>query len=164
MRMPPISRLLCAAQFEQIQFDVEQGLGRVLDPLKVAEYLVAKGIQPKGIEETIQNLDAQFLSQFPAFRERIVLKSTVLPPELPVLLRKKRYKVSGEIWTVHLNDIDPFPSSPHAHNYDQNLVMHLGNGKLYRKRDFVAMAKRKEFLQLRCLIKKTLLPPLENEI
>lgn len=162
--MTHISRLLCAAQFEQIQFDVEQGIGRVLDSSKVAEYLATKGIQPKSIEETIQHLDEQFLSQFPAFTERIVLTSTVLPSELPVLLRKKRYKVSGEIWTVHQNDVDPFPSSPHAHNYDQNLVMHLGNGKLYRKRDFVAIAKRKEFLQLRSLIKELVLPPLENEI
>lgn len=162
--MTHISRLLCAAQFEQIQFDVEQGIGRVLDSSKVAEYLATKGIQPKSIEETIQHLDEQFLSQFPAFTERIFLTSTVLPSELPVLLRKKRYKVSGEIWTIHQNDVDPFPSSPHAHNYDQNLVMHLGNGKLYRKRDFVAIAKRKEFLQLRSLIKELVLPPLENEI
>lgn len=161
--MNPISRLLYAAQFEQIQFDVEREIGRVLDPFKVAEHLIAQGLQPNSIEEVIQNLDAQFLVQFPTFTERIVLEQTILPPELPVLVRKKQYKVSGEIWTVHQNDADPFPSSPHAHNYDQNLAMHLGNGKLYRKRDFVASARRKDFLQLRSLIKNVLLPPLEKD-
>lgn len=161
--MNPISRLLYAAQFEQIQFDVEREVGRVLDPFKVAEYLIAKGLQPIRIEEVIQHLDEQFLSQFPAFIERIVLEHTILPPELPVLVRKKQYKVSGEVWILHQSDADPFLSSPHAHNYDQNLVMHLGNGKLYRKRDFVTTARRKEFLRLRSLIKNVSLPPLEND-
>ena len=161
--MNPISRLLYAAQFEKIQFDVEREVGRVLDPFKVAERLIGKGLQPNSIEEAIQHLDEQFLSQFPTFIERIILERTILPPELPVLVRKKQYKVSGEVWTVHQNDADPFPSSPHAHNYDQNLVMHLGNGKLYRKRDFVATARRKDFLQLRSLIKTVPLPPLEND-
>lgn len=161
--MNTISRLLYAAQFEPIQFDVEREVGRVLDPLKVVEHLVAKGIQPNSIEAAIQHLDEQFLSQFPTFIERIVLGSTILPPDLPLLVHKKQYKVSGEIWTVHQNDADPFPSSPHAHNYDQNLVMHLGNGKLYRKRDFFATARTKDFIQLRSLIKNVPLPPLEND-
>lgn len=161
--MKEISRLLYALRFEQIQFDVEREIRRVLDPLKVAEHFIAKGLQPNSVEEAIQHLDDRFLSQFPTFIERIVLESTILPPELPVLVHKKQYKVNGEVWTVHQNDADPFPSSPHAHNYDQNLVMHLGNGKLYRKRDFVATARRKEFLQLRALINNVPLPPLETD-
>ena len=162
--MNPASRLLYAAQFEQIQFDVEWEVRRVLDPFKVAEHLIGKGLQPNSVEEAIQHLDELFLSQFPTFTERIVLERTILPPELPVLVRKKQYKVSGEVWTVHQNDADPFPSSPHAHNYDQKLVMHLGNGKLYRKRDFVATVRRKDFLQLRSLIKNVSLPPLEIDV
>jgi hypothetical protein len=28
---------------------------------------------------------------------------------------EKDFKVSGDIWRVHLSDADPFPSTPHAH-------------------------------------------------
>jgi hypothetical protein len=49
------------------------------------------------------------------------------------------FKVSGEIWRVHLNDADPYPSKPHAHcvgGSDRFIgcTLHLGSGALYRKR------------------------------
>jgi len=28
---------------------------------------------------------------------------------------EKDFKVSGEVWRIHKNDTDPFPSRPHAH-------------------------------------------------
>lgn len=161
MNLP--SYLHFVPKFEQIKFDLEQEVGRALDSVKVAEYLTAKGLQPDSVEEVVLHLDLEFLSQFPVFVERIVLDSTVIPPELPVSIEKRNYKVRGEVWTIHQNDVDQFPSSPHAHNYDQNLVMHLGNGRLYRKRHYVATAKRRDFLRLRDLIKNVGLPPLENE-
>lgn len=160
--MNDLSLSLYAAELEQIQFDVEQEIGKVLDGLEVATYFLRKGLRPDSVKEVVQHLDAQFLSRFPAFTERIILEATALPPELPLFVRKKQYKVRGEVWTIHQNDVDPFPSSPHAHNHIQNLVMHLGNGKLYRNRNFVAGAKRKCFLDLRSLVKSVALPPLEK--
>ena len=46
------------------------------------------------------------------------------------------YKVSGDIWRVHLNDADPFPSKPHAHciGGTKRFIgkkLHLGTGQLY---------------------------------
>jgi hypothetical protein len=46
------------------------------------------------------------------------------------------YKVSGDIWRVHLNDADPFPSKPHAHCVGGTkrfvgMKLHLGTGQLF---------------------------------
>ena len=146
--MSDISKILKATQqFEQFRFDVEQKALRVLDPCKVAQHLVAKGVTAVNETEVLLHLVEVFLSQFPTFVDRVVLDSTAIPPKLmlPMPIRKKQYKIKGEIWGSHKNDADPFPSSPHAHNYDQNLVMHLGNGKLFRKREYICTAQRKAF-------------------
>jgi len=159
--MTSTSNLLRIIHFDQIQFEVEQEVRRVLEPCKVVDYLVAKDRYSNNAEEVIQHLDEEFLSQFPEFLDRIVIESSAIPDDYPRLIRKKDYRIKGEIWTVHKNDIDPFPSIPHAHNYDQNLTMHLGNGNLFRKRQLVGAAKRKVFLQLRALISNVELPLLE---
>jgi hypothetical protein len=59
------------------------------------------------------------------------LKSRLFPKGVPVYLTEAEIKLQGEIWVIHKNDADPFPSNPHAHNYQQRLKMHLGNGDLY---------------------------------
>lgn len=46
------------------------------------------------------------------------------------------FKVSGDIWRVHLSDADPYPSKPHAHCIEGakrfiGTKLHLGNGHLY---------------------------------
>jgi len=46
------------------------------------------------------------------------------------------YKVSGDVWRVHLNDADPFPSRPHAHciagtKRFVGTKLHLGSGQLF---------------------------------
>jgi len=48
-------------------------------------------------------------------------------------------KVSGEVWRVHKNDADPFPSNPHAHCVGGaerfiGCTLHLGTAELFRKR------------------------------
>ena len=40
-------------------------------------------------------------------------------------------KINGRIIRVHANDVDPFPSMPHGHVYDENLVVDK-DGKIYR--------------------------------
>lgn len=50
------------------------------------------------------------------------------------------FKVGGEVWRVHLSDVDPFPSSPHAHCVGgskrfNGCTLHLGTGELFRKRE-----------------------------
>lgn len=46
------------------------------------------------------------------------------------------FKVSGDIWRVHLSDADPFPSRPHAHCIGGTkrfigCKLHLGTGQLF---------------------------------
>src|SRR3989454_10313685 len=46
------------------------------------------------------------------------------------------FKVSGDIWRVHLNDADPYPSKPHAHciGGTKRFIgkkLHLGTGQLF---------------------------------
>ncbi|MDO1510168.1 MULTISPECIES: RHS repeat domain-containing protein [unclassified Neisseria] len=40
-------------------------------------------------------------------------------------------KINGRIIRVHANDVDPFPSMPHGHIYDENLVVDK-DGRIYR--------------------------------
>lgn len=61
----------------------------------------------------------------------IVLEESIIPLGIPIFVTEAQVKLRGEVWVVHKNDADPFPSNPHAHNYQQRLKMHLGTGDLY---------------------------------
>lgn len=69
------------------------------------------------------------------------------------------YRVDGEIWRVHKNDPDPFPSKPHAHciGGTKRFVgckLHLGSAQLYK--DSMALNRfldPKQFSRLIELIK-----------
>jgi hypothetical protein len=61
----------------------------------------------------------------------VKLPKSVIPDDVPRALFEQQVKHKGEVWVIHKNDADPHPSSPHAHNYDANLKLHLGNGDLY---------------------------------
>src|SRR5260221_7816247 len=69
------------------------------------------------------------------------------------------FKVAGDIWRVHKNDADPFPSIPHAHcvGGKQRYVgctLHLGTGELFRKRQFLGRKlEENQFLRLIELIR-----------
>ena len=61
----------------------------------------------------------------------------------------QRLKVKNEVWEVHLHDDDPFPSSPHAHNYEKGLKLDLRNGDLYRGSKRVDRLPKKKLLRIR---------------
>ena len=59
----------------------------------------------------------------------------------------------GMKWRVHLNDADPFPSSPHAHciagqNRHVGCKLHLGTGVLYSGRKPWKRMNDKDFIGL----------------
>lgn len=70
-------------------------------------------------------------------------------------------KSQGEQWFIHKHDADPFPSNPHAHNYQKGLKLHLGNGKLYSGTKLVGRLRKKSFLALREKVKYIDLPDLD---
>ena len=67
----------------------------------------------------------------------------------------------GQVWRVHNNDPDPFPSKPHADNLESGLKMDLSNGALYLGRRATGKAvSRDDLLAVRAQVKKIQLPPL----
>jgi len=80
----------------------------------------------------------------------------ILPPHLAYPLIKGRIKYKGEIWTIHKNDKDIFPSNPHAHNYERKLKLHLGNGKLYKNKIGCDHVNSKDLNKIRNLILKNI--------
>lgn len=73
----------------------------------------------------------------------------ILPKGIPVHLYEKQIKVKGQIWELHKNDADPFPSDPHAHNYETGLKLDLSNGNLYKKKKYTDSITKKTLLLIR---------------
>ncbi|MCK5243319.1 hypothetical protein KAR34_12800 [bacterium] len=72
-------------------------------------------------------------------------------------------KKDGQVWRIHKNDSDPFPSKPHAHNLESRLKMDLSTGNLYYKNEFQETIKTKYLFDLRDRAEKkgVLLPELK---
>jgi hypothetical protein len=79
----------------------------------------------------------------------IALNEFIIPDGLSDALVKAKIKMNGEIWIIHNGDKDLLPSSPHAHNYQENYKLHLGNGGLYRKSVLIDKIKKKHLIALR---------------
>ncbi|MFC0776961.1 hypothetical protein [Flavobacterium sp. HJSW_4] len=73
----------------------------------------------------------------------------IFPEGVKSSLREKQIKVKGEIWELHKNDADPFPSNPHAHNYETGLKLDLSNGNLYKKKNIDSSINKKKLLNIR---------------
>jgi len=67
------------------------------------------------------------LAKFTLKKPIIRIKSSRL------LLKEILIKFQGEVWEIHLNDKDPFPSNPHAHNVDRGWKLNLSNGEIFDK-------------------------------
>lgn len=80
--------------------------------------------------------------------DAVVEHETIIPSEHQYHVRTI-VKVNGEVWTIHKYDADPFPSDPHAHNFDHNLKLDLNTGACYRGRVFRFTLPRKELIEIR---------------
>lgn len=94
--------------------------------------------------------------------DEVVLDESILPEGTPKLLTEQTVKVKGEVWIIHKNDSDPFPSTPHAHNYDSGISLHLGTGEFFKKRTSKGFLACKKLKVLRDKIKDHLLPELHS--
>lgn len=121
--------------------------------------IARKEMTPLQIINIIKN--SSYITSLPIFIESIILDNSLIPDRVFQNLEEERIKSKGEIWVIHKNDRDPFPSSPHAHNYESGLKLHLGNGDLYRSRNVVTRLSKKSLMQLRKKVTKSSLPPLE---
>lgn len=70
-------------------------------------------------------------------------------------------KKDGQIWRIHKNDDDPFPSNPHAHSIESRLKLDLSNGRLYyNRRDTGKSISKKDLFAIRSKITKIQPPPI----
>lgn len=75
---------------------------------------------------------------------------------VPVLadeIKKATVRNDGRVWVIHKNDLDPHPSVPHAHDYQNNVKLDLYNGNLYNKTKLIGRIKEKELSKLKEKIK-----------
>jgi len=79
----------------------------------------------------------------------VVLEDSIIPDGVPFYFEKAIFKFNGEKWEIHKCDSDPFPSNPHAHNYQNNYRVHLGTGELFYKKKLKGKISRKNLLALR---------------
>ncbi len=75
-------------------------------------------------------------------------------------LQKGKVKFNGVIWYLYRYDKDKFPSDPHAHNYEDNSKLHLGNGCIFSGKSEISKLSKKQLDRFR-LILQTKMPWLE---
>jgi len=138
--------------------DIQNALVEVLD-LNCSTALLYMELPAEKIISLLSSFD--FSKYHSEFIYEVTLEESIVPSNISVLLREQTIRSGGEVWRIHKNDADPFPSNPHAHNYPKNLVAHLGNGNLYRKKVMLGKLKKKNLVHLRSLIKNVSLPTLE---
>jgi hypothetical protein len=62
-----------------------------------------------------------------------------------------RIKSLGHIWIIHRDDPDPWPSKPHAHDYEQKQKLDLASGQIFSLpgRNVIGKLRRKDLVFLR---------------
>lgn len=131
-----------------------------IDPMR-PDKLLDKQLSTDEIVDLLSAYD--FTIDRPELLTEVTLEEGVIPENVPRSLTEKTVKVKGEVWRVHQNDADPWPSSPHAHNIESGLVLHLGSGALYSpNRNFVANIGRKKLHAVREKLGDMPLPPLDE--
>lgn len=113
-------------------------------------------------EEAFEKLKGhRFESEASELIEEVHLEEDVLPEGTLRLITEETVRSKGQVWRIHANDQDPFPSSPHAHNLESGLKLHLGTGELFRKTQSAGRIKCKHLKLIRDAVKKIRLPDYE---
>jgi hypothetical protein len=119
--------------------------------------LLDKSLSSDQMIELLKN----YVFNKPDILGEIEFDESILPNETPKLLTEQTLKVKGEIWVIHKNDADPFPSTPHAHNYESGTSLHLGTGELFNKRESRGFVNCKNLKLVRDKVKNFVLPTID---
>ncbi|MDI5898006.1 hypothetical protein [Flavobacterium yafengii] len=93
---------------------------------------------------------------------KITTDEHIIPQDL-LMQFKVKIKSKGLIWLIHKNDVDPFPSIPHAHEYNSGIKLDFKNGNCYRKKELIFTIKKKDLLEIRKQASKNFdLPDIED--
>ena len=125
-------------------------------------------LPPQKIPHAARLLQEAHLSNFdfrkfhPEVLAEFISEEPLIPEGIPRLLTEQTVKVKGEVWRIHKNDVDPFPSVPHAHNYESGVVLHLGSGEMFDKnRQSIGNIGCKKLLRVRGKLGSLTLPTTE---
>ena len=138
-----------ASSIDLSRFDIQFGLMDVLgidDEYKLLE----QDLSCSDIVKLLKDYD--FKKHHPETLTNIVFEESLIPDGTERSLLEVQIKHKGEKWTIYKNDVDPFPSNPHAHNYESGLKLHLGNGDLYLRKKIVNRVSKKKLALLRSKI------------
>ena len=138
--------------------DIQKALQDVLSPgSENPAYLLDYNLTAERIIELLKDYD--FRRHKPELLATIEVEEPLIPEGIPGLLIEQTIKTGGEIWRIHKNDADPFPSVPHAHNLETGVVLHLGTGDLYnKKREVIKNIGCKSLLAIRVKLSGFALP------
>jgi len=143
--------LQVASPISLAQLDIQLGLMDVLGIEDECE-LLALDLTWDDIVKLLKGYD--FKRHHREVLMDIELEESIIPNGTVRLLLEAKIKHKGEKWTIYKNDADPFPSNPHAHNYESGLKLHLGNGALYLKNKVVNHISKKNLRLLRSKISR----------
>lgn len=119
--------------------------------------ILNQGLTASKIIEALKHFN--FNKFYPEVLAEFIVEESLLPETMLQLLTEQTVKIKGEVWKVHKYDADPFPSNPHAHNYDSGTVLHLGNGDLFdMQRNFIRNIGCKKLLNVRSKLSNIILP------
>ncbi len=102
---------------------------------------------------------------FDTINHYITTSADILPSNL-LMAYKAKFKSKGTIWLIHKYDRDPFPSSPHAHQLENNIKLDLSNGRCYKIKKYIYTINRRDLTAIREEASKVFdgdLPPLAIE-
>lgn len=138
--------------------DIQKALQDVLSPgSESPAYLLNYNLTSELIIELLKDYD--FRTHKPELLAIIEVEEPLIPEGIPSLLIEQTVKAGGEVWRIHKNDADPFPSVPHAHNLETEVVLHLGTGDLYnKKREIIKNIGCKSLLVIRSRLSGFTLP------
>jgi hypothetical protein len=102
-------------------------------------------------QESILSVLANYNFQkfFPILLTELQFENSIIPSRVIRRLAEQTVRRHGEIWRIHRNDADPFPSNPHGHNLESGHKLHLGTGELFFSRRSVGRISRADLLAIR---------------
>ena len=96
------------------------------DPVEMKERLLGQ-LRSGKVHERLVSPEREWLANF---THRRCPEYFVATFKLPAG-RFVKVKFGGHIWIIHLSDADPWPSKPHAHDYEQRQKLDLASGKIF---------------------------------
>lgn len=147
--------------FEISSLDIQAALAEVLNiPDNPPIGVLNQGLDAEKIISHLCTFD--FRKFHPDVIAEFITEESLIPEHIPRLLTEKTVKVKGEVWHIHKNDVDPFPSVPHAHNYESGVRLHLGSGEMFDKnRKPIGNIGCKKLLRVRSKLSSLTLPTSE---